>query len=227
MRITLRTLASSWLMLAVGFVVASQSQARASFIVTTYNSQAAFLAAVSGAVTDTFNDLAVGAIGSPLNRAVGSYVYDASAARGLFASSSAGDVSLSPSSATDTLNFAISSGNVTAVGGYFFDTDSTGNAQLGTISVSINGGQYAQTITTNSPTNFFGWVVNDGTPITDMKFSTLNESGPLSFSTVNNLILAQAVPEPSTYALAAIATGSLGLIARRRKSSKTNNQRNS
>lgn len=215
-------------MLAVGFIVASQSETRASFIVTTYNSQATFLAAVSGALTDTFNDLPPNSsVSSPLNRALGSYVYDASATRGLYTSGTSADVWLATASSSDTLNFAISSGNVTAVGGYFFDTDSTGAAQLGKINVSINGGQYLQTITTNSSTNFFGWVVNDNTPITSLEISATNESGPQSYPTINNLILAQAVPEPSTYALAAIATGSLGLLARRRKSSKTNNQRNS
>lgn len=80
--------------------------------------------------------------------------------------------------------------------------------------MSINGGQFLQTITTVSSTNFFGWVSPNNTPITSFNVS---RGGNLGFVTVNNLILAQAVPEPSTYALGGLAALSLGLVSRRRK----------
>jgi len=88
-----------------------------------------------------------------------------------------------------------------------------------TINVSINGGQYLQTIFTNSATNFFGWVSDDGTPITSFQVVATQPAEGSIYPTVNDLVLAQAVPEPSTYcmALAGIACGGFSMWRRRKQ----------
>jgi len=102
------------------------------------------------------------------------------------------------------------------MGGFFFVTDNNGDLATGTINVWINSGQFQQTITTGSATNFFGWVSTNGTQISTFEVFT-TQAG--DFPTVNDLILAQAVPEPSTYALGGLGALTLGWASRRRKRS--------
>ena len=187
----------------------------------TFTDQATFLAAVSGAVTDTYNDLPdLSSVNSPLNRTVSPYQYSATAANGFYTAGSAGDVWLSTNTAANPMDFTLTSGAPTAMGGYFFATNISGSLTTGTINVSINGGQFLQTISTSSATNFFGWVSPNDTPITDFQVSTTQPGTGVSYwPTANNLILAQAVPvpEPSTYALGGLAALTLSLVSRRRK----------
>ena len=195
--------------------------ARAGFI--TFTDETLFQAAVSGAVTDTFDDLVINnLVSSPLTRTVGSYQYTATAATGNFYTlGSAGDVWLSTNNATVSIGFSINLGSPTAMGGFFFDTDFPGNAALGEISVSINGGQFLQTVSTSSATNFFGWVSDDNTPITSFDVSTSTSD---RYATVNDLVFAQAtsstVPEIAPAGMGSVLAllgGGLGLLERRRR----------
>jgi hypothetical protein len=199
--------------------------ARAGFM--TFTDETAFQAAVSGAVTDTYNDLVFNnTVSSPLTRTVGSYEYTATATGGFHTVGSPSDKWLSTDSATESIGFSINLGSPTAMGGFFFETDSTGDVAFGEISVSINGGQFQQTVSTSSATNFFGWVSDDNTPITSFEVSMpsitifdVSTSGASRFATVNDLVFAQAVPEPSTYAmaLAVMACGGFSMWRRRRR----------
>ena len=212
MTVTRRPLA---LLLTIVLVI-QVTTARAGFM--TFTDETAFQAAVSGTATDTYNNLVINnTYGSPLTRTVGSYQYTAAATTGgFFAIGSSGDVWLSTDLAAVSIGFSINLGSPTAMGGFFFDSDTFGNAALGEISVSINGGQLLQTVSTSSATNFFGWVSDDNTPITSFEVSTSNS---FRFATVNDLVFAQAVPEPSTYAmaLAVMACGGFSMWRRRKR----------
>jgi hypothetical protein len=186
----------------------------------TYTDQAAFLAAVSGPATDPFNDLPFDVVSSPLNRTIGTYQYTATAAGDFFPAGTVGDVWLSTNGNLDPINFTVTAGGPTAMGGFFFVSDVAGALLTGTINVSINGGQFQQSISTGSATNFFGWVSTNGTPISTFQVAASNnQPGSFFFATVNDLVLAQAVPEPSTYALGTLAALTLGFVSRRRKKS--------
>jgi len=205
----MRSLAFSILAIVLTLLAGLMKSSHAADFVT-YTDKTDFLAAVSNAGTDTFDDLpSFGTIPSPLNRAAGSYSYTATVPFGFKAAGSPADLWLTTQLATDPIDFTMTSGSPTAMGGFFFVTNISGNLTNATVNVSINGGQFLQSITTNSATNFFGWVSTNGTPITSFQVSA---SG--LWPTVNDLVLAQAVPEPSTYALGALAAFVLCVVSR-------------
>lgn len=211
----LSVLAPLAVLLAITASFTASSASAADFV--TYTNKAAFLAAVSGATTDTFDNLVLGLVSSPLNRTIGSYQYTATADGALFAKGTVGDVWLSTNGATSPIDFAITSGGPTAMGGFFFPTDLFGSATTGTVNVSINGGLFLQSISTSSSTNFFGWVSTNGTQISSMRVIMTQPGVGSVWPTVNDLVFAQAVPEPSTYALGAVAALTIAIVSRRRK----------
>ncbi len=213
MRLTISVRIGMFLAITAWFPVASACAA--DFF--TYTNKAAFLAAVSGATTDTFDNLTLGLVASPLNRTIGSYQYTATADGALFAKGTVGDVWLSTNGATSPIDIAVTSGGPTAIGGFFFPTDLFGGVTTGTVNVSINGGQFQQSISTSSTTNFFGWVSTNGTQISSLRVIMTQPGVGSVWPTANDLVFAQAVPEPSTYALGALAAMVLGLVSRRRK----------
>ena len=201
--------------LLTAMLLAQAGSAQAGFV--TYTDKAAFLSAVSGAQTDSFNDLVIfQSIGSPLIRTGGNYNYQAEATDGFFQIGPVGDTWLSTNNPTP-INFSLITGNQ-ALGGFFFCNDFEGALTSGTISVSINGGLFLQSVSTNSAENFLGWISDDGAPITSFQVTA---SGAGVYPTVNDLVFAQAaaVPEPSTYsmALAALACGGFSVWRRRRR----------
>jgi hypothetical protein len=204
-------------------LVIQVTTARAGFV--TYTDKAAFLGAVSGPVTDDFNDLPTGSAIPTQNRTVGTYQYTAAATGGLYTAGSTGDIWLSTSTATDSIDFAMTAGTPTAMGGFFFDVDVNGQLISGTINVSINGGQFLQTVSTNSATNFFGWVSDDGTPIASFQVAATQPGSGFAWPAVNDLVFAQSnastpVPEIDPAGMGSVLAllgGGLGLLERRRK----------
>jgi hypothetical protein len=196
-------------------LLAQAGSVQAGFV--TYTDKTAFLNAVSGAQTDSFNDLQLfSSVPSPLTRTGGNYAYSAEAVGGFYLPGSGVDTWLSTSDVAP-ISFTLTSGNQ-ALGGFFFGNDFDGNVTSGTISVSINNGLFLQSVSTNSAENFFGWISDDGTPITSFQ---VTPAGNGVFATVNDLIFAQAapIPEPSTYslALAALACAGFSVWRRRRR----------
>jgi hypothetical protein len=197
-------------------LVATAGQVQAAVV--TYTDKTSFMAALASSSTDNFDDLSPGFVSAPLIRNVGPYTYQATAINGLYTAGSNSDVWLSTNAGIDSLNFTINAGGPTAIGGYFFSTDIFGDVISDTVSVSINGGLFAQSVSTNSATNFFGWVSTDGTQI-----SSLSVSVSSSWSTVNDLILGtatvSAVPEPSSLAIFGIGAyvAGIGAVRRRRR----------
>jgi PEP-CTERM motif len=186
---------------------------------TVYTDKTAFLAAVSpGYYTETFNSLN-GFYASPMTLRSGAEQFVAQATGGLYVGSVNSDQVLSTNN-NGILDFTSFAGSPTAIGGYFFLTDSSFNVINGTINANLNSGAATFSVTTSSFTNFIGFVSTQNTPITLLSFGApATIGGALSFNTANDLVVGQAlaVPEPSTYALAAIATGVMAYLARRRK----------
>ena len=176
------------------------------------------MAALARSSTDNFDDLLLGGQASPITRAVGSYGYQLATpgAGGFFNIGTAADVWVSTNAVSASIDFTISGGGPTAIGGFFFVTGFAGAPISGTISASINGGLFTQSVTTGSATNFFGWVSTDGTQI-----SSLSVVPSTSFATANDLILGQAnvsaVPEPTSLALFGIGAVVAGVGAARRQ----------
>ena len=171
-------------------IVAASLPARA--LVTTYTDRDAFLAALSSSSTDNFNDLN-GFYNSPISRTIFGYTYNATAAGGLVTGNVNGSVVFSTGSNTTPLTLAFTAGAPTAVGGYFFNTDTPFNVLNRVITVTANPGAVAQSVVTGSATNFFGWLDDSGTPFTSLVIEP-GVGTPVAYATVDDLVLGQAAP---------------------------------
>jgi hypothetical protein len=194
------------LVLALAFTLPAQGQ------VTTYTSQAAFLAAVNpGYYLETFNSLpALAEIPTPQNFSQGPFAYSAASGPNgdFFTAGSGSDVWLSTNFAVDSMTFTITGAPVTAIGGFFFTSDITGAAQVGNIFLSTNL-TAQQTLNGTTPTTFLGFTST--TPFTTLTVSADQTNGFI-WPTANDFIvgLAASVPEPATVAL--LTASGLGAI---------------
>ena len=200
--------------------------------VTTFNTLAAWTAAVSNVGVDTYDNLAVTSFPGPLNRTAGAYSYTASTVApagppvglNFFPAGTAGDVWLSTDNALVTIRFGGFGSSVRGLGGFFFGSNSAGafvpGVTLNLAATTTGGGTQNFSMVGVSTTSFFGFLAaSDWTSLT---VTAVQPAGSFNWSTVNDFRVAQApvntvVPEPSTYAM--MATGLVGLIgiARRRR----------
>lgn len=146
------------------------------------------------------------------------YSYSASATNGwlfgLYVPGSGTDRALSTNSSDDLLVFTFTSGNVTAVGGYFFPTDQDGNLISGSLVLTLDDGT-VHTLVNGTPLSFVGFTTAPGQWITSLTVDA-QEAG--RYSTVNDLYVGQgAVPEPATGGLLAGGMLLLAALARRRR----------
>lgn len=171
----------------------------------------------TGDYNQDFENLGTGAVPSPLNLSGGtpvfSYHIDAESSGSMFIDTVG---TTPPSRALNTflnnlsLTITFDSHNVTAVGGNFFLTDPF-NLVNGSLTVTATdnlGHNVNPTATTSisSPVPFLGFTAAQGTFITSLVISSSSASG--SFSTIDNLLVGTAVPEPSQWG---VCFGVLGL----------------
>lgn len=194
--------------------------------ITTYTTQASFLAAVTAPGTDSFDDLSLAApVNGPLARTAGSYSYSASVgpASTFFYPASDGvvDIWLASNNRQDTITASGFSTGVTAVGGYFFGSDNAGlstPATLLTVSATDADGTTTVSLLNPNTTTFHGFVSTGGLTSLTLWVGAAQGSGETNvYPTLNDLTLAGAVPEPQTYALMLGGLALLGWAARRNK----------
>ena len=113
---------------------------------TLYTDEAAYLAAISGAATDSFDDLGLQPYATSLTRNVGGYSYQVSAASGLWGAGENGDGWISTGSNADSITFANFTGGVSAIGGYFFGSNINGGyADIYQVALSFLNGSGVET----------------------------------------------------------------------------------
>ncbi|MGI8923317.1 MAG: PEP-CTERM sorting domain-containing protein [Fimbriimonadales bacterium] len=188
-----------------------------SAMATWYTNEADFLAAIDPVFyVEDFPNFTYGdpLAGDPSWTAPGAngYGWDASASGGLYSGYSA----ISTNQAEDPLIITITSSpaGVTAIGGWFANTDINGFVITGDVTVSLDNGEMMTVTDQNGTSDFLGWVGSD-------VISTWNAvssdpiGGQTSWVQIDHLYSGQAVPEPGT--IIALGVGLAALAARRRR----------
>ncbi len=187
----------------------------ASAATTVYTSQASFLAALDpGSYDETFDEFIQGnTLASPLNFSLGGFGYSAAVADGspFYTEGVPGDTYLSTNTDARAIVFTLATGNLNAIGGDFFLTDTLGAFSQGMVSLILNDSTTA-TLTNPTSTSFLGFI--SSVPIGSLTFTSPAAPG---YATVNNLVVGQAVPEPTTCLL--LAGGALPLASSLRRRS--------
>jgi hypothetical protein len=193
---------------------------------TTYTSQAAYLAAAGTTGVDTFDDLDIEPYDTPFPRTAGDFTYTAITGpgnpRAYGASDNDVDWYLSTSRRTDSLTFTNFAAPVSGAGGYFWGGDIAGYTVLApwitVVATDSSGATLTYTITDPVPSSFLGFVSD--VRIVSLSVFTGDQAGEDGYGIwpmVNDLHLSvSAVPEPGTYAMLLAGLGLLGWTARRR-----------
>jgi hypothetical protein len=202
---------STWLIPACLMLAGAAAQAASP--ITVYTSQADFLAAVKSASTDTFDSLTANTeLGTQIQRTTGAYSYTASATGGLYSvAGTSTDTWLSTNAFSDTLTLSNFSSNVFAVGGNFFGTDAGGAVLPSQPSLAVQtlvfnvldaaGNAFSTQVTLGAETTFLG--ISSSSAIASLSVYAYNNFFE-AYPTVNNLTLAAAVPEPTSWLMLAI-----------------------
>ena len=174
---------------------------------TIFTSPASFAAQLApGSYTETFVGL-----NTPVNNATslafagGGFAYTVSQASGLYGVGTF----IGTGIPNVPLTITFTSGNVTALGGEFFNTDAFDSFQSTPVTITLNDG----TTTTFTPADFsssFRGFVSTSL-ITSL---VLSAPGGVQYAGLDNLTVG-AVPEPSSWALMILGLGALTAAARR------------
>ena len=187
------------------------SIASSALIVTNSSSTFAAIVANQGGTISTESFEAYnGFYASPLTGGSGASAWSAAAVGGIFC----GTVGTSQVLSTNNpvpLTISFASPNVFAVGGNFFNTDSSFNIVPGLITISVAGFSYVYA-SDGSSTSFGGFISTSGA-IDWIKVESIQTTPTVNlYPTVDNLVVG-VVPSPAVLALGALA----GAFGRRRR----------
>ena len=183
-----------------------------------YTDKTTFLNHVqTGYYRETFDSLPeFDVVDTPASFSGNGFSFDATTAADVLygISVGAGDNALSTNLEQDDIVLSFTSGNVTAIGGSFFQTDINGVAQPGDVTVTLNDGtSKVLTSTETDPQPFVGFTTTPTQFITSLTMST-----PANWNTINNLYVGQVVPGPdSLVVFLGAGLSSAGLLFRRRR----------
>ena len=185
------------------------SIASSALIVTNSSSTfAAIVANQGGTIVGESFEAYNGFYASPLTGGSGDSAWSAAAVGGIFCGAVGTSQTLSTNNPVPlTISFA--SPNVFAVGGNFFNTDSSFNIVSGIITISVAGVSYVYE-SNGSSTSFGGFISTSGA-IDSIKIESIQSTQNL-YPTVDNLVIG-VVPSPAVLALGALA----GAFGRRRR----------
>ena len=177
---------------------------------TVFTDQSTFVSALQpGFYLEDFSSLTPGdQFVTLLNFSQNGFAYSASAANTLWINSAISN-SLSTNVASDVITLNFTSGNVTAVGGFFYPTDFSENLTSGNIALALSDGTM-KLLTNPGTTTFTGFTTSPGVFITSLTVSP--ESG--QWATIDDLyvgaVASSEVPEPSLTLLLALGLALTG-----------------
>ena len=196
-----------------------------------YTDEGLFSAALNDSVVDSFADLDLDDVETPVNRTVTStggteYTYEVDTQSNVWVlADGASGQWIAVDNPFDDLDFSTFSPNITAIGGYFFNTDFWGGMAIGDLDIKLTdslGNEFAFLIVNAMPTTFSGFTLTEGF-IDSLSIEAVNTGTSYrlaNFATASNLIFGTtdqgpaAVPAPLGVGLLGLGLLGLGIIRR-------------
>lgn len=198
-----------------------------------YTDEAAFSQALTDSAVDSFADLDLEDVETPVNRTVTSaggteYTYEVDTQSNVWVlSDGSGDQWVAVDDPFDDLDFSTFSPNISAIGGYFFNTDAWGGMTIGDIEIALEdtlGNVFDFLILNAMPTTFTGFTLTEGF-IASLSIEAVNSGTSYrlaDFATASNLIFGvtnqgtDSTPVPAPFGVGLLGLGLLGLGVVRR-----------